>query len=68
MHGWPGKLDDYIAASEERHAAERAALEAGVVERRRAFVKETKELENRVRAVANWSDAATYRNNHERLT
>jgi len=28
LHGWPSKLDDVIAASEERHARERAALEA----------------------------------------
>ena len=67
LHGWPGQLDDHIAASEERHAAERAALEAEVVARREAFVQETHELEGRVRAVANWSDAATYRNNHEKL-
>jgi hypothetical protein len=68
LHGWPGQLDDHIAASEERHAAERAALEAEVVKRRKSFVQETKELESRVRAVAGWSDAATSRNNNEKLT
>ena len=44
LHGWPGQLDEHIAASEERHAAERAALEAEVVARREAFVQETHEL------------------------
>lgn len=56
LHAWPRKLDDQLAACEERHEAERSALEAQIGKLRADFERDTGKLEAQLKEVATWGD------------
>ena len=60
LHAWPRKLDDQLAACEERHEAERSALEAQIAKLRADFERDTGKLEAQLKEVATWGDPQGY--------
>jgi len=51
---WPGKLDELLSESEQRHEKERFVLEGIFNTERAEFLRETAKIEKNVKEVAGW--------------
>lgn len=68
LHAWPQKLDAHLQGCEEKHEAERAALEAQLARLRADFDRDTAQLEASLREVAQWGDPQACWQNIEKIT
>ena len=60
LHDWPKKLDDHMAACEERHEEEKKALESQIAKQRQAFLADMRTWESAAKEVAQWGDPQTW--------